>query len=55
MDELLLKYRGLSGAKVCIFSRSHQELYDEYVLAKIGVDTAENEPLKVWTRGNLEF
>ena len=28
--------------------RSRQELFNEYLLAKIGVDTAENEPLEVW-------
>ena len=55
MDELLLKYRGLSGAKVCNFSRSHQELYDEYVLAKIGVDTAENEPLEIWGENSIHY
>ena len=27
--------------------RSRRELSNEYLLAKIGVDTAENEPLKV--------
>ena len=27
--------------------RSRQELSNEYLLTKIGVDTAENEPLKV--------
>ena len=27
---------------------SRRELSNEYLLAKIGVDTAENEPLKVW-------
>ena len=27
--------------------RSRRKLSDEYLLAKIGVDTAENEPLKV--------
>ena len=27
-----------------------QELSNEYLLAKIGVDTAENEPLKVWRK-----
>ena len=26
-----------------------------YLLAKIGVDAAENEPLKVWRRFNLFF
>ena len=28
--------------------RSRRELSNEYFLAKIGVDTAENEPLEVW-------
>ena len=28
--------------------RSRQELSNKYLLAKIGVDTAENEPLEVW-------
>ena len=28
-------------------SRSRQELSNEYLVAKIGVDTAENEPSKV--------
>ena len=50
-----------SGVKVCKSCRSRQELVpflsllfeqiansNEYLLAKIGVDTAENEPLEVW-------
>ena len=28
--------------------RSRRELSNEYLLAKIGVDTAENEPLEIW-------
>ena len=28
--------------------RSRRELSNEYLLAKIGVDTAEHEPLEVW-------
>ena len=28
--------------------RSRRELSNEYLIAKIGVDTAENEPLEVW-------
>ena len=28
--------------------RSRRELSNEYLLAKIGVDTAESEPLEVW-------
>ena len=35
------------GAKGCKSVRSRQELSNEYLLAKIGVDTAENEPLQV--------
>ena len=30
--------------------RSRRELSNAYLLAKIGVDTAENEPLEVWGR-----
>ena len=33
--------------KACKSCRSRQELSNVYLLAKIGVDTAENEPLKV--------
>ena len=35
------------GTKVCKSCRSCQELANEYLLAKFGVDTAENEPCKV--------
>ena len=28
--------------------RSRRELSNEYLLAQVGVDTAENEPLEVW-------
>ena len=48
VDEFWLKFWSLSGAKVCESCTSRQELSNEYLLAKIGVDTAENEPLKVW-------
>ena len=44
---MLLKYWGLSGAKTCKSCRSRQELSNEYLLAEIGVDTAEHESLKV--------
>ena len=55
LDEILLKCRGLSGPNVCKSCRSRQEFFKEYVhvfssyylLAQIGVDIAENEPLKV--------
>ena len=46
-DEILLKYWGLSGAKGCKSCRSHQELSNEYFVAKFG----ENEPYKVWSFG----
>ena len=32
------------GAKACKSCRSHPELSNEYLLAKLGSDTAENEP-----------
>ena len=56
-DELWLNFRMRSGAQVfdsegvdvCRFCRSRRELSNsnEYLLAAFGVDTAENEPLKV--------
>ena len=36
-----------TGAKEYKSDRSRQELSKEYLVAKIGFDTAENEPLKV--------
>ena len=38
-----------SGAKVWQSCRSRKILKNDYLLAKIGFDTAENEPSKVWT------
>ena len=35
--------------------RSRGELSNEYLLAKIGVDTAENEPLEVWGKYSILF
>ena len=35
--------------------RSRRELSNEYLLAKIGVDTAENEPLEVWGKYSILF
>ena len=45
--DVLLKFGDLSGAKDCISSRSRKMLKNEYLVAKIGLDTAENEPSKV--------
>ena len=47
MLTILADILGSGGAKVCKSCRSRQELSNEYLLAKIGVDTAENEPLQV--------
>ena len=38
---------GSKGAKACKSCRFRQKLSNEYLLAKFGFDTAENEPLKV--------
>ena len=46
LDAFLLRISGLSGEKVRESCRSGQELSNEYLLAKISLDTAENEPLK---------
>ena len=48
VDENLLKFCEWSGAKECQSDRARQELSNEYLIAKIGFDTAENETLKVW-------
>ena len=34
--------------------RSRRELSNEYLLAKIGVDTAENEPFEVWRENSIQ-
>ena len=47
----LLKYWGLSGAEACKSCRSRQELSNEYLFAKFGVDAGENEPCKVCSFG----
>ena len=43
-------WRTVQRSALC---RSRRELSNEYLLAKIGVDTAENEPLEVW--GKIQF
>ena len=35
--------------------RSRRELSNAYLLAKIGVDTAENEPLEVWGDNSIHY
>ena len=44
---------GLRTVQMSALCRSRQELSNEHLLAKIGVDTAENEPLEVW--GKIQF
>ena len=44
----LLKFWHLRGAKDCKSCRPRKMLKNEYLVAKIGFDTAENEPSKVW-------
>ena len=50
-DEILLRFSISSGAKVWQSCRSRKILQNEYLLAKFGADTAENEPSKVWWFG----
>ena len=35
--------------------RSRRALFNEYLLAKIGVGTAENEPLEVWGENSIQY
>ena len=35
--------------------RSRRELSNAYSLAKIGVDTAENDPLEVWGENSIQY
>ena len=35
--------------------RSRRELSSEYLLAKIGVDTDENETLEVWGENSIQY
>ena len=42
-----MNFLGWSGAKGCKSDRSRQELSNEYFVAKLGVDTAENESSEV--------
>ena len=50
-DENFLKCLGLSGAKACKSCRSRQEISNEYLFAKFGVGTEENEPYEVCSFG----
>ena len=55
VDDFWLTFWMLSGANICKSCGSRQELSNEYLLVKIGVDTAENEPLKIWRKIQFIF
>ena len=46
-DGILLKFRDSSSARMFKSCRSRKTLQKEYLVVKIGVDTAENGPSKV--------
>ena len=51
-DDFLLQFWDLSGAKVCQSCRSRRELSNEYLVAKLGVDTEENYRLSKFCLGD---
>ena len=48
VDDFWLKFWDWRMVQRSALCGSRRELSNEYLLAKIGVDTAENEPLEVW-------
>ena len=48
VDDFWLKFWDWRTVQRSTLCRSRRELSNEYLLAKIGVDKAENEPLEVW-------
>ena len=51
----MLKFWDLSGAKDCKSCRSRKTLQNDYLVAIVAVDTAENEPSKVWTEASKRY
>ena len=49
LHEFLRRFWIWSGARVCKSCRSRKMLKNEYLVGKIGLDTAEGEPSKVWS------
>ena len=47
-DKFGLNFLDLTSVQKRVLRRSRRELSHEYSLAKIGFDTAENKPSKVW-------
>ena len=56
-DKIKIRERGFDSKTVqrSALCRSRQELSNAYLLAKIGVDTAENEPLEVWGENSIQY
>ena len=48
VTRFFLKFRDLSGAKDCKSCGSRKIQQNEYLVAIVAVDTAENGPPKVW-------
>ena len=53
VDDFSLKFSDWRGAKVCKSCRSRKMLQNDYLVAKIGFDTEENELLQIW--GVIQF
>ena len=51
MMNLLMIFLGRSGEKECKADRFRQEFSKEYLVAKVGFDSAENEPSEVCQKG----
>ena len=47
-DVLNLKFFDMKYREECGFGRYRQALSNEYLIAAIGLDTADNGPIKVW-------
>ena len=52
-DDFWLKFWDWRTVQRSALCRSRRELSNEYLLAKIGVDTAGNEPVEVWAKIQL--
>ena len=55
VDDVWLKFWDWRTVQRSALCRSRRDLSNEYLLAKIGVDTAENEPLEVWRENSIQY
>ena len=55
VDDFWLKFWDRRTVQRSALCRSRRELSEEYLLAKIGVDTAENESLGVWGENSIQY